>query len=151
GFDDAAAVLERFDHLLGAGAPLTEDPRGTRLRLRHSVTEMVRSEKIARLLREADPDWAAVGQLLVAGHESMRDDCQVTVPELDTAVEGCLAAGALGAKVVGGGFGGSVIALVPETHVERLASTVQHRFSENGFLDPLFLTLTPSDAARRVL
>ena len=81
----------------------------------------------------------------------MRDDCQVTVPELDTAVEGCLAAGAVGAKVVGGGFGGSVIALVPETHVERLASAVQHRFAENGFLDPLFLTLTPSDAARRVL
>lgn len=85
------------------------------------------------------------------GHESMRDDCEVTVPELDAAVDGCLSAGALGAKVVGGGFGGSVIALVSLESVDRLAAAVQLCFAQNGFREPLFLTLQPSEAGRRIL
>ncbi|GAA4697242.1 galactokinase [Kocuria gwangalliensis] len=149
--DDAAAVLARFDHLLDAGAELTEDRAKTRLRLRHSMTEMVRSVQIAHEMRSDVPDWSRVGHLLVEGHESMRDDCQVTVPELDAAVDGCLSAGALGAKVVGGGFGGSVIALVPLESVERLAAAVQLCFTRNGFREPLFLTLQPSEAGRRIL
>lgn len=151
GDDDVASVLEHFDHLVATGAELTEDREGTRLRLRHSLTEMVRSVQIADLLRVESPDWSRVGRLLVQGHESMRADCQVTVPELDAAVDGCLRAGALGAKVVGGGFGGSVIALVPIQVVDRLAASVQHCFAQNGFPDPLFLTLKPSEAGRRVL
>ena len=149
--DDAAAVLERFDHLLGAGAEITEDREGTRLRLRHSLTEMVRSVQISDLLRADSPDWSLVGRLLVEGHTSMRDDCQVTVPELDAAVDGCLRAGALGAKVVGGGFGGSVIALMPTESVAHVAVSVQYCFAQNGYPDPLFLTLEPSRAGRRVL
>jgi len=149
--DDAAAVLDRFDHLLEVGAELTEDRENTRLRLRHSMTEMVRSVQIADELHSDSPDWAFVGRLLVEGHESMRDDCEVTVPELDAAVDGCLSAGALGAKVVGGGFGGSVIALVSLESVDRLAAAVQLCFAQNGFREPLFLTLQPSEAGRRIL
>lgn len=148
---DAAAVLERFDHAVRDGATLDEDPHSTRLRLRHSVTEMVRSVRIADELSGDRPDWPRVGRLLVAGHLSMRDDCQVTVPELDAAVETCVAAGALGAKVVGGGFGGSVIALVPLEVVEPLSNAVHQRFAREGFRSPLFLTLEPSEAGRRVL
>ena len=147
---DAAAVLERFDALLRAGATTGADPEGMRLRLRHSLTEMVRSVRIADELASTEPDWHLVGRLLVAGHESMRVDCQVTVPELDAAVTACLDAGALGAKVVGGGFGGSVIALAPADDVEALAAFVCRSFAEHCFRDPLFLTLTPSPAGRRV-
>ncbi|WP_191551037.1 galactokinase [Kocuria rhizophila] len=147
---DAAAVLERFDALLRAGATTGADPEGMRLRLRHSLTEMVRSVRIADQLATAAPDWALVGRLLVAGHESMRLDCQVTVPELDAAVSACLDAGALGAKVVGGGFGGSVIALAREDELDELAASVCSAFSDHGFRDPLFLTLNPSPAGQRV-
>ena len=149
--DDAAAVvLERFDALLRAGATTDADPEGMRLRLRHSLTEMVRSVRIADQLSTAAPDWDLVGRLLVAGHESMRLDCQVTVPELDAAVTACLDASALGAKVVGGGFGGSVIALAREDELDELAASVCSAFSDHGFRDPLFLTLNPSPAGRRV-
>ncbi|RLZ04413.1 galactokinase [Kocuria tytonicola] len=148
--DDAAAVLERFDDLVSSGVTLRGNPEGVRLRLRHSLTEMVRSVRIADQLSSPDPDWSLVGRLLVAGHESMRRDCQVTVPELDTAVTACLAAGALGAKVVGGGFGGSVIALAREDALDELADSVCSAFSDHGFRDPLFLTLNPSPAGRRV-
>ena len=151
GDDDAAATLARFDALVAAGAPLDGDPEGVRLRLRHSLTEMVRSVQIADELGSADPDWRLVGRLLVAGHESMRLDCRVSVPELDAAVTGCLDAGALGAKVVGGGFGGSVLALARTEDVDALAASVCERFGARGFRDPLFLTLTPSPAGRRIV
>ena len=146
----AAAVLERFDALVSSGARLNDNPERVRLRLRHSLTEMVRSVQIADQLSSPEPDWSLVGRLLVAGHESMRRDCQVTVPELDVAVAACLDAGALGAKVVGGGFGGSVIALAPTEDVEALAASVCTAFQEHGFRDPLFLPLIPSPAGRRV-
>ena len=122
-----------------------------RLRLRHSLTEMVRSVRIADELATPDADWSLVGRLLVAGHESMRLDCQVSVPELDAAVAACVDAGALGAKVVGGGFGGSVLALAPVHAVDSLARSVCSTFAERGFRDPLFLTLQPSPAGRRIL
>ena len=71
-------------------------------------------------------------------------------PELDAAVTACLDAGALGAKVVGGGFGGSVIALAREDELDELAASVCSAFSDHGFRDPLFLTLNPSPAGHRV-
>jgi galactokinase len=58
-------------------------------------------------------DWAAVGGLFVASHASMRDDFEISCPELDAAVEAALEAGAVGARMTGGGFGGSAVALVP--------------------------------------
>lgn len=146
-----AGVLARYDALVAEGVPLDEDPVGTRLRLRHSMTEMVRSVAIADLLSDQETDWNQLGRLLVEGHESMRDDCQVSVRELDLAVSACLEAGAVGAKVVGGGFGGSVIVLVPEDKVHTLAEHVHREFCRTGFTVPQFLTLTPSDAARRIL
>ena len=150
GDEDAAAGLERFDRLVRDGAVLDAELAGTRMRLRHSLTEMVRSEQIARLLSGPGTDWARVGRLLTEGHLSMRDDCQVTVPELDLAVTASLAAGAVGAKVVGVGFGGSVLALVHAREPEAVAGAVPRSFTETGFRPPMFLGLAPSDAARRV-
>ena len=79
-------------------------------RVRHVVTENQRVLDTVRTLREQGP--AAIGDLLVASHASMRDDFEISVPELDTAVEAALAAGAVGARMTGGGFGGAAIALV---------------------------------------
>ncbi|MDN3462899.1 galactokinase family protein [Kocuria sp. APC 4018] len=78
--------------------------------------------------------------------ETLALDCR----DFDAAVSACLDAGALGAKVVGGGFGGSVIALAREDELDELAASVCSAFSDHGFRDPLFLTLNPSPAGQRV-
>ena len=85
-------------------------------RVRHIVTENQRVLDTVRTLREHGP--RAIGDLLVASHASMRDDFEISVPELDTAVEAALAAGAVGARMTGGGFGGAAIALVAHDRVQ---------------------------------
>src|SRR5215470_12429080 len=81
-----------------------------RRRARHVVTENHRVLQVADLLRAGQP--GKIGALLSASHVSLRDDFEVSWAEADVAVEAALAAGALGARMTGGGFGGSVIALV---------------------------------------
>ncbi|HLR93549.1 MAG TPA: galactokinase, partial [Jiangellaceae bacterium] len=79
-------------------------------RVRHVLSENARVQEAARLMRSGDLD--ALGPVLTRSHASLRDDYEITVPELDVAVEAALQAGALGARMTGGGFGGSIIALV---------------------------------------
>ncbi len=81
-----------------------------RRRTRHVVTENERVLQTVRLLR--DGRLPEIGPLLTASHASMRDDYEITVPEVDTAVDALLQAGALGARMTGGGFGGCVIGLI---------------------------------------
>jgi galactokinase len=69
-------------------------------------------------------DDATLGQLLTASHRSLRDDYEVSTPDLDRLVELANAAGALGSRLVGGGFGGSIIALMPRDRAEDLANRV---------------------------
>ncbi|GAA0207876.1 galactokinase [Saccharothrix mutabilis subsp. mutabilis] len=116
-------------------------------RVRHVVTENRRVLETAELLRAGD--LPAIGPLLTASHESLRDDYEVTVPELDVAVEALLAAGALGARMTGGGFGGCVIALVAAAEVERCAAAVREAFARNGFIAPGCFTATAAAGARR--
>ena len=80
-------------------------------RARHVVSENARVDATARALDAHDLE--AVGRLLDASHASLRDDYEASVPEVEAAVERCKAAGAAGARMVGGGFGGSVLALLP--------------------------------------
>ena len=98
--DDLDAALERLDD------------EELRRYVRHVVTEDDRVLSVVRLLD--DGRLADIGPLLTASHRSMRDDFRITVPEVDTAVDALLEAGALGARMTGGGFGGCVIGLVPE-------------------------------------
>ncbi|MPY85202.1 MAG: galactokinase [Actinophytocola sp.] len=119
-----------------------------RARVRHVVTENERVERFVELLRAGRLGEA--GPVLTASHVSLRDDYEVTCPELDAAVEAALAAGALGARMTGGGFGGCVIALVPEERVERCAAEVRQAFDRSGFAGPAAFAATPSDGARRV-
>ena len=116
--------------------------------VRHVVTEDERVLAVARVLDEGRlPD---IGQALTASHASMRDDFRITVPEVDTAVEALLAAGALGARMTGGGFGGCVIGLLPDGEVAAAGDGVRRAFSDAGFGEPSLFTATAEAGARRV-
>lgn len=119
-----------------------------RRRVRHVVTENRRVVDVAGLLRAGD--IASVGPLLTASHVSMRDDFEITVPEVDTAVEALLGAGALGARMTGGGFGGCVIALLDEGRRADVEVEVLRAFSERGFDTPVVFTATAHGGARRL-
>ena len=114
--------------------------------VRHVVTEDERVLAVARLLDEGRlPD---IGQALTASHASMRDDFRITVPEVDTAVDALLAAGALGARMTGGGFGGCVIGLLPEGDVDAAGDAVRRAFADAGFGEPSLFTASAEAGAR---
>ena len=116
-------------------------------RVRHIVTENARVLDTVRALREAGP--RAIGPLLDASHASMRDDFEISVPELDLAVETARAAGAVGARMTGGGFGGAAIALVDRDLVDEVSGAVRRAFADAGFREPGVFTVRPSAGARR--
>ena len=100
-----------------------------------------------RALREEGP--AAIGELMDASHRSMRDDFEISVPELDLAVETALANGAIGARMTGGGFGGAAIALIASDAVSRLQVAIDGAFAEHGFGQPVTFTVSAADGAVR--
>ncbi|QAY72248.1 galactokinase [Agromyces protaetiae] len=116
-------------------------------RVRHVVTENRRVLDTVRSLREHGP--ASIGALLEASHASMRDDFEISVPELDLAVATAVDAGAVGARMTGGGFGGAAIALVADDLVETTSGAVRAAFAAAGFREPTIFTVAPSQGARR--
>jgi galactokinase len=118
-----------------------------RRRVRHVVTENDRVEQTVRLLRAGTV--GDIGDLLTGSHRSLRDDYEVSCPELDLAVESTLAAGALGARMTGGGFGGSVIALLPAQDIEAAIARVTADFAERNFTQPVGRVVDPAQGARR--
>lgn len=130
-------------------ATLARIPDDTaRRRVRHVLTENDRVRQTVALLRAGSP--RDIGPLLTASHESLRYDYEVTVPELDTAVESALDAGALGARMTGGGFGGCVIALVEADATEAVARRVTEAFATAGFRPLRWFVASPSAGARRL-
>jgi galactokinase len=115
------------------------------LRARHAVTEMKRVLDCVDALSSSD--FVRVGQLLNQSHASLRDDYAVSCPELDTAVDAALSAGALGSRMVGGGFGGSAIALIQASKSTETIKAVEKAFSNRGFKAPRFFTSLPSQGA----
>jgi len=115
-------------------------------RVRHVVTENQRVLDTVQTLRERGPH--AIGDLLLASHASMRDDFEISVPELDTAVEAAMAAGAVGARMTGGGFGGAAIALVAHDKVKTVKDAAATAFAASGFAPPTVFTVVPSSGAR---
>jgi len=130
---------------LGRARELLDDV--TFRRVRHVVTENQRVLDTVRALNDEGP--LAIGSLLDASHLSMRDDFEISIPELDLAVETARAHGAIGARMTGGGFGGAAIALVPHSRVPEVKATVQQAFSAHGFTEPVTFTVTPSQGAER--
>ena len=116
-------------------------------RVRHVVTENRRVQETVRTLRELGP--GAIGPFLDASHVSMRDDFEISVPELDLAVATAQANGAIGARMTGGGFGGAAIALMIDALVPVVSREVVAAFAERGFREPTVFTVRPSAGARR--
>jgi galactokinase len=131
-------------------ATLTELPDEVmRRRVRHVVTEIERVREAVSLLRAGRVD--ELGPVLDASHVSMRDDYEISCPELDLAVESACAAGALGARMTGGGFGGSAIALVPQDGQADIGRAVEAAFAEAGFAAPGVIPAYPAAGAGRDL
>jgi galactokinase len=130
----------------GALARLSDDV--VRRRVRHVVTEIHRVEEAVALMRAGK--LREVGPLFTASHVSLRDDFEITVPELDVAVDAALAAGALGARMTGGGFGGCIIALVEAAAADPVLAAIEKAFADHGFTTPSSLAADPSPGASRV-
>ncbi|MFI6639304.1 galactokinase [Streptomyces sp. NPDC050504] len=135
-----------YEELPGALAALTDETQ--RRYVRHVVGDDRRVGRIAALLDAGDV--RGIGPLLTEGHASLRDDLRVSCPELDLVVEASLAAGALGARMTGGGFGGSAIVLVAEREADALAESVADAFASAGFGAPRVFPAVPSQGARRL-
>ncbi|WP_394941548.1 galactokinase [Psychromicrobium sp. YIM B11713] len=118
-------------------------------RVRHIVTENARVLEVVAALRSSGP--RSIGELLNASHLSMRDDFEISCPELDLAVETTQRNGAIGARMTGGGFGGSAIALIPLEREQQIRSAVLLAFSVAGFSTPDLFTVLPGPGAQRLV
>lgn len=139
------ASLREVDDVEAALAALTDDE--TRRRARHVLTENQRVLDCVDLARRGD--LAAIGPLMTASHASMRDDFENSVPDVDRVVEAATRAGALGARMTGGGFGGAVVALVPRDRVGAVREAVAEAASSAGSPAPDVLEVVPSRGAGR--
>lgn len=157
GYRDRREACERGAAALGVRAlrDLTVDdlPRAEQLlddvtyrRVKHVVTEDARVLQSVAALKAGD--LTRFGRLMDASHVSMRDDFEISVPQLDLVVETAQAAGSIGARMTGGGFGGCAIALLPAGEAEALASRVLRVFADRGWHQPVPFTVSPSDGAR---
>jgi galactokinase len=140
---DLDAALARLDQTPGPESAMIVR------RVRHVVTENARVRAVVEILKSgADP--RQVGPILTAGHRSLRDDFEISTPELDTAVEAAEAAGAHGARMTGGGFGGSAIALIDTDAVDEVKAAVDRAYAERGFAPAAFFSAVPAAGARRL-
>ncbi|MEV5603290.1 galactokinase [Streptomyces sp. NPDC052299] len=117
--------------------------------VRHVVGDNQRVEQVIALLDAGDV--RAAGPVLTAGHVSLRDDLRVSCVELDLVVEAANAAGALGARMTGGGFGGSAIVLVEEARADAVTKSVLEAFTAAGYGVPGVFPAVPSAGARRLV
>ena len=116
-------------------------------RARHVVTENERVKKTVELLSSSGPK--SIGQLMNESHASMRDDFQISITELDVAVETAISEGAVGARMTGGGFGGAAIALIEKARLASLTTAVLDKFRDQGFEKPEIFTVTADEGAKR--
>ncbi|WP_298129035.1 galactokinase [Micropruina sp.] len=135
------ATLREVTDLDAALAQL--DDEEVRRRVRHVVTEIARVTEFVAVAEAGD--WTAAGELMDASHESLRDDYEVSCLELDVVVTAARAAGALGARMTGGGFGGSAIALVRSEDAASIARAVREASGSRGLPVPDVHQATPSE------
>lgn len=127
--------------VLGLADPLL------RRRAHHVVSETQRVRDVVAVLRANRPE--DIGAFLTASHQSLADDYDVSCPELDTAVEAALGAGALGARMTGAGFGGSVIALCRGGEAAEVGVRVRRAFDRSGWASPEIWPVAAAAGARR--
>ncbi|MCX5362964.1 galactokinase [Streptomyces sp. NBC_00124] len=136
-----------YGELDAALARLGDEEEVVRL-VRHVVTEDERVERVVKLLESGDT--RAIGPVLIEGHASLRDDFRISCPELDLVVDTAVASGALGARMTGGGFGGSAIVLADVADVDSITKAVEEAFAAAGFTAPRVFEAVPSSGARRL-
>ena len=115
-------------------------------RAHHAVSEMARTLAAVDVLRQKD--FVALGSLITQSHVSLRDDYEISCAELNCAVDVALAHGALGARMVGGGFGGSAIALAGQSQIQEIKGAIAGAFKSASFKEPRFFTSLPSVGAQ---
>lgn len=130
---------------LGKAKEILDDV--TYRRMKHVVTENRRVLETVSTLKSHGP--LAIGNFLLESHASMRDDFEISINELDCAVETAMNNGAIGARMTGGGFGGSAIALVPKHLSDSITESIKLQFAERKFAAPNIFTVTASEGARR--
>jgi len=133
--------------LEGLGRRLEPLDDELRRRARHVVTENARVVEAVDAMR--DRDWARLGRLMAASHTSLRDDYEVSCAELDAAVEASTAADAVGARMTGGGFGGSAVVLAARERVGAVRTSVAEAFASSGWRHPTVFEVAPSPGAGR--
>jgi galactokinase len=155
GYNDRRRTCEAAAHALGVDAlrdaeesDLESLTGEEQKRARHVVTENARVLSAVDALQSKN--FNEFGRLMYASHASLRDDYEVSTPELDAFVEVANDTGALGARLTGAGFGGCAIALIPTGEVEHLARKARETFSENGFAKPEFYRFLPATGAEVV-
>ena len=124
---------------------LAQLPAAAVPKVRHVVAEIARVGAAADALSAGK--WDLLGELMTASHVSLRDDYEVSAAELDVAVDAALAAGALGARMTGAGFGGSAIALVPADNSEQVSTAVRNAFDVRSYAAPEFFVAEPGPGA----
>ena len=117
----------------------------TYIRAYHGVTEMKRVLDAVVLLKSGD--FVGFGEIVTLAHQSLRDNYTVSCPELDLAADTANRFGALGARMIGGGFGGSAIALIKARDSELIKSEIKGAFVASKFKAPRFFSALPSQGA----
>ena len=141
---DVSDLDDALERLAGLPADVVEEARR---RVRHVVTEIARVQLVETMLDAGEVDQ--VGPVLTAAHTSLRDDYEVSCTELDLAVDTAIASGALGARMVGGGFGGCIIALVRTEEAGDIAAAVTQAFARRGLAAPAALVAEAAAPAAR--
>lgn len=127
----------------------TVTPEVARMRVTHVIDETARTRRAQDALNSKN--WKEFGRLMNQSHESLRDLYDVSTPELNSARDAALDAGAVGARMTGGGFGGSIIALVPTERITAVAQKIHQRTVDKYLPNPTFLAITPAAGARRLV
>ncbi|MGO2036441.1 MAG: galactokinase [Brevibacterium sp.] len=155
GYGDRRRSCEAAAHALGVTSLRETIPTDNQAlltpeqlkRVRHVITENARVHATVAALEAGDLD--GIGELLLASHESLAHDYEVSCPELDLAVATAMDAGALGARMTGGGFGGSAIAMVAEDRIDTVSTAVTRAFAAAGHREPHIFIVTAAAGAGR--
>jgi galactokinase len=135
-----------YEELQSALARLSDER--VRRYVRHVVSDDHRVDRVVALLDAGDV--RAIGPVLTEGHLSLRDDLRISCPELDLVVDTANASGALGARMTGGGFGGSAIVLVEASDADTITKAIEEAFAAAGYTAPRVFPAVPSAGARRL-
>jgi galactokinase len=158
GYGERRAELETALAALGDRSLDDADPDAlgldpvTSRRLRHVVSDHARVRETVALLRDpTEANLARLGDVFRAGHESLRDDLEVTVPELDLLVDLAYESGALAARMTGGGFGGSIVAIAPAEDAGRLAQATLTAYEARTTRRPASVVSRPAAGAAELM